>query len=628
MKKIIYLVLKIIVVIIFSSSVYSQTETNSSGNWSDPSIWTSGVPNRNVDAVVKHNVSIDVNSEVKNLQINSGSVNNSLNIFSIWGSLSVYSPSSYNETNIAITELRGESTTISGKVYFNRLRLFKNSNSFEVLSNDSLFVKSYLNLLRGTLNVGSKAITLIANSTQEANIGYSVAGSKLLGSIIWQKYLNRCNGYSIYSTPFLATLKEIASSSDGRMIYTGFAGGVDYPNYDWSNTYFYDEALEHVVPSSTDDLVTRGTGFYYWNSDVVSTSATGTSIPQQWLIKLNQKDFNAGSFEFNIDYSSTSPYPGSNLIGNPFPGILNWNNNKWIKENMFDAIYFYNNCLDDFSSYVNGSGTNGADQWIPAGQGFFVEASGPNPKLTCSTEILTLGTAPSKPLKSGQFNEEDLFEESYPYILFSLNESETVIRFSSDATLGFDNGKDAKKFTAPTFVNSSSSSLRTVLNGVNYSINAMPFEELIIPLDVKGEGELVFSGAQDFANLYIYLEDLVTGDIVDLKTNNSYFFKNIKSGFIHRFNILTRFKPLSLSYTNQNSISVYPNPFLDKLIINSSISFNRISIYNLLGDLVFSGSYNSDFNNSINTSDLSIGTYIIKVFNSDIEVGSFLTFKQ
>jgi hypothetical protein len=606
------------------SGLFSQTETIADGNWSNPAIWSAGVPSRTIDAVVNNNVTLDVNSEVRTLTINSpGSLTNSSRDLLIWGNLSVDDPSAFIESATGKTEIRGGNSTISGKIVFNRLRIYKDKNNQTTTTNDSLFVKAYFYLFRGTLNVGSDAVILMADATQEANMGYSLSGN-LVGDLVWQKFINRCNEWSTYSVPVSASLEQIAENSDGRMVYSGFPGGLDYPNYTFINTYFFNEASGYQEPSSTSDIASRGQGFWYWNSDEVSGGSTQESIPQQWLIQLTQNGFNSGSFNFDVSFSSD----GFNLVGNPFPGVLNWNNSGWTKTNIENALYYYNTCTQSYASYVNGVGTNGADQWIPAGQGFFIQATASNPVLTTNTSILSLGTLPAKPLKSGGYEDVDDEEETYPFMLLSFNGDETVVRFTENASVDFDNGKDARKILTPSYV-PDNSSIRTVLNGVNYSINAVPVEDLIIPLDVKGQGELTFTGANQFSDIDIYLEDRLTGELIDMKANQSYVFDNSATGYTHRFNIITKKSVLSTSTLNEQRLSVYPNPYSDVVtIMTNGQAFDKVEVYNILGELVMSETNTGLTSRQINVSKLNTGTYIIKVYNQNNEVGTFLTQKQ
>ena len=606
------------------SGVFAQTTTIANGNWSNPAIWSAGVPTRTVDAVITHSVTIDVNAEVRALTINSpGSMTNTNRDLMVFGNLTAFNISAYNSSGTARTVIRGgTNSTINGKLRFNRLRIYKDKNNLTVTANDTILISRYFYLFRGTLNVGSAAVILEASATNEANMGYSLTGN-LIGTLVYQKYIDRCNEWSTYTTPIAGSFEQLAANSEGRMIYTGFPGGVDYPNYTFINTYYYDEANGYQEPTSTTNTVNRGQGFWYWNSNEVSNADNqNESIPQQWLIQLTQNGFNTGNVNIDVSFSGD----GFNLVGNPFPGVLNWNHSSWTKTNIENAIYYWNTCTQSYASYVNGSGTNGADQWIPAGQGFFVQATASNPVFSANTAALSLGTLDAKPLKNGGQKESDDEEENYSYITLTLNGDETIVRFTENASTDFDNGKDARKILAPAFVQDLSS-LRTVMNGVSYSVNALPIEDLIIPLDVKGQGELTFTGANDFADIDIYLEDRLTGELIDMKANQSYVFDNSQTGFTHRFNIITKSKLLSASSLNEVKLSVYPNPFSDEVSIMSGIAFDRVDIYNMLGALVISQANTSSLNNKVDVSTLNSGMYVIKVYNNNEELGTFLTKK-
>jgi len=92
----------------------------------------------------------------------------------------------------------------------------------------------------------------------------------------------------------------------------------------------------------------------------------------------------------------------------------------------------------------------------------------------------------------------------------------------------------------------------------------------------------------------------LTGELIfDMKVNNTD--KSVTFG------------TTEISETNTKSISVYPNPAIDKIQITSSVSLDNstIEIYTILGKLVNSISANN--NNEINISDLPNGIYIIKI---------------
>ncbi len=64
---------------------------------------------------------------------------------------------------------------------------------------------------------------------------------------------------------------------------------------------------------------------------------------------------------------------GWNLIGNPYPSAINWDAaSGWNKNNVANSVYVWNN--NQYATYINGLGANGGSEFIPMGQGFFVQA--------------------------------------------------------------------------------------------------------------------------------------------------------------------------------------------------------------------------------------------------------------
>jgi hypothetical protein len=71
--------------------------------------------------------------------------------------------------------------------------------------------------------------------------------------------------------------------------------------------------------------------------------------------------------------------------------------------------------------------------------------------------------------------------------------------------------------------------------------------------------------------------------------------------------------PLSSSSFETNNIFIYPNPVKDYLSINSDIEIDSVEIYNLSGQLISKNSISKN----IQTTNLSFGVYIVKVFSLD-----------
>lgn len=70
-----------------------------------------------------------------------------------------------------------------------------------------------------------------------------------------------------------------------------------------------------------------------------------------------------------------------------------------------------------------------------------------------------------------------------------------------------------------------------------------------------------------------------------------------------------------------NNLRVYPNPARETVSINSTVSMNKVELYNTLGQLVYSENVNS---NSVNlpVSNLNNGTYIVKAYADGVVVNT------
>lgn len=599
---------------LMAAIVVAQTTTTVvDGVWSNPLVWDNGVPDQNTNANVLHNLTLDANGSVLTLTVGTptGVLTNSSRNLEIYGDFNVTTSADYLESGNGKTKKRGAGT-FNGDIYFEELQLLASSNTVAV--NDTVFIKNFLKLASGTLDVSGGGLVFLDNALGHGNLGYSKGGS-LVGDYVWQLNIDRCNEWSSYSAPVNTTLEGLASNAIGQKIYTGFTGS-DHPTFNFVNTYFYDEVSGYTVPTSKSNALNRGQGYWYWNSDEVYLSEE-TSIPQQWTVELVGTTSLSGTFDYGVTFGNTN----FNLIGNPYPGVLDWNSKYWTKTNVNDAVYYWNTCTQSYSSYVGGVGSNGGERYIVAGQGFFVETNAASPELTSTQKILS--NVDNRVVKS-------IDEEIPDFITITLNNDQTVLTFDEGATNGFDGFFDAKKLIAPVFVNDLSS-IKTVYNGVNYSVNTLPFESTVVPLDVKGEGEITFTGANLFADIEIYLEDKLTGDVVDMKLMQSYNFSNEEKDFTDRFNIIINKKsPLSKSETIESSsseFSVYPNPVNDKLNILSKKNFDRVEVYTTLGKLVMSKFVTSN-RSVLDMNTLNSGVYFVKIFNGTKEIGVVMTQKM
>ena len=69
---------------------------------------------------------------------------------------------------------------------------------------------------------------------------------------------------------------------------------------------------------------------------------------------------------------------------------------------------------------------------------------------------------------------------------------------------------------------------------------------------------------------------------------------------------------------NEAAFNIYPNPAVDRVVIETEATIEAVTIYTLTGVMVYS---EVDFNNNtINVSDFASGVYVMKVRTENGEV--------
>ena len=440
-----------LLVVLFLGPSLSQTTrvTTQSGFWSNPSTWDTGVPQSGDNIVVNHTLEVDVKDTVTNILIN-------------------------------------DVTTLY----------------------DTLFIKGILNV---EANLTNGVVYFINNEVDKGRLGQTSSG-ELLSEVVWQKWLERCDGWAMYGGPF-----EVAISEYG-FFHTGVPGS-SFPSF-WTNTYLYDETTPDVdreigwtVPSSVNDILPRGQAIYFFDSST-------TTLTEKSVIGLNGFCDLTEIFNFRPNYTGAnfSNENGWNFFSNPYLGAINWDNLGWFKKSIEDGIWVLDNCTNLYSSYVNGVGVNGGSPLIAPGQGFWVKGVKNNPRLESDRRVIVDDLVEIKSTNQNQI------------VRLCLNDDEIALVLNPNATPLNDTLYDASKFFT------SNSTIYSELDEM-YSINA--FDSIGgVPIWVKGEGTLEINLAEYDTTVNLILEDIITGDLIPLTTSTDYYFMNTFIGFTHRFNIL------------------------------------------------------------------------------------------
>lgn len=222
---------------------------------------------------------------------------------------------------------------------------------------------------------------------------------------------------------------------------------------------------------------------------------------------------------------------GWNLLGNPYPSAIDWDLLAKSSD-VYGSVYVLRGSDNTYVSY-NGSTGDLINGEIPINNGFFVKAGSTGQSITVE---------PSNQVHGSGFLKKDnlLLPDNTLCIAISHENlvNNTYIQFRDDASFSFDQSMDAYKLLG----SSRGPQLFTTLAEIDYSINSIPFPEgdfkLPLGFTTESEGEYTISseGLSTISKVgfEIYLEDIATGQLINLGTEN-YTFEAETEGNRDRF---------------------------------------------------------------------------------------------
>jgi len=404
---------------------------------------------------------------------------------------------------------------------------------------------------------------------------------------------------------------------------------ASYTNWDlFTNVWTYAHNGNGNVPAD----LSVGKGYAALDNGYKTVTFNGT---------LNNGDLNI-PVTYTENDGNSGYFDGWNLIGNPFPSPIDWDNANWNKTNIDNTLYFYeedrNTGLKRYWYYNGVSGTTGTEtdlagislnsasatpNIIPAMQGFFVKAKAngnvliPNASRTHSNQIFWKKKAEPNNLLRLKIEGNKLSDE-------------TIVRFIADATPAHDSRYDAYKMQSQ---GDKLPHIFSLAGNIPLAINTLPeiTAKTIVPLGfackVSGEytisaQELLFDLEQD-----VYLidkkEKLSDGNFkrIDLRQTPAYTFRfggGIENNRfeLHFGNTTTSIESrienaFATIYSAQNQLFVR--------IDDSNFKHGMLSVYNLLGErlmqqqILDAGLHTIEMN-------LQSGIYIVKLESENLIV--------
>ncbi|MBI5217550.1 MAG: immunoglobulin domain-containing protein [Bacteroidia bacterium] len=277
-----------------------------------------------------------------------------------------------------------------------------------------------------------------------------------------------------------------------------------------------------------DNPTTNGRKYYleteavnYWQPSANPSLHTGNmNVGQGYYIYYGSNKYERYSGTFNNANASPAITYGVrnwNLVGNPFPCAISWATVYASTANVDGSIQIRNGTSWTVISQLDGS------PYVQPGQGFFVKASAGSPTIT-------IGTSARLHNASGTF-----LKTTSPYTYLTLKVSSgslnsiTRFFFLNDATNDFDHPYDADKLwddnpNVPELFSISAQSDTLALNALPIITN-----DLVIPLGINASLPGAYTlNAEEILNfdstIEIYLEDVITSTITNLRTTPDYTF--------------------------------------------------------------------------------------------------------
>jgi len=373
----------------------------------------------------------------------------------------------------------------------------------------------------------------------------------------------------------------------------------------------YDEPTDTwnylVLPVTIPMPVTKG--YYAWADDDMTGT---TTVSYTGNLNLGN-DFPISS----LSYTPASPAVGWNVIGNPYPAPLQWNN-SWTKSNVSDWACIKNNDHEECYNAATSTGWPNAgdmaDGIIPSTQGFWVRATAAGASLTI-------------PQSERMFSDQDFYKDAAATINESLrlrvdgnNDFDVcLIQFIPGSTAGYDASYDLEKRwgddVAPQLY---------AITGDDeyYSVNALPeiTENMIIPLgfQVGFEAEYVITPAEfsNFKNgMTVILEDIQTNTFTELTLNSTYSFSASPLDENHRFNLHFKTSSFGTVENPELGIHVYSS---EKIVYVQTPEYTiaDVAIYDMMGREVAREKTHGDIISKIKLNS-ETGYYLVKVQTND-----------
>ena len=482
------------------------------------------------------------------------------------------------------------------------------ANGTLTISGGPVNIYNLLTITQGNLAIGSSpaSLTLKSTATQTASVAAIPSGSTITGTVNVERYItggsgfrgyrllsspvytNTVNGNNVYSINYLLNSTFLTGTDGTAGGFSKVGNPTLYlfrenmtPAYTtFTNSDFRGIKNISASPNYTIDIdggpynipVGNGYLFFFRGDKTTSNPYSPATIPiASTLIAsgtLNQgtilvKDwFTPSAATLSYTPSSPASLRGYNLIGNPYPSNIDWD--QFSSTVSTSPIYGPNvsktiamlNPNGTYAFYQAGSGgvgaTNGATHIIPSGAGFFVMAGNASASLTITEAAKTTTQVTGNNLFMG-IPADHVANIQYLRLQMALDtyyNEDILIRFSKGVNASFDFNEDAiymSGFGKVSLFSLTSDHISTAIN-----LQPLPKSSETIGLGVNATADGIYKlkmkelvGVPQLFD--IWLIDNYKNDSLDMRHNTTYAFNIYKADTNsygkNRFRIVIRQNP-------------------------------------------------------------------------------------
>ena len=460
-------------------------------------------------------------------------------------------------------------TSIPGYTHFQNLSIGANGATVSGTAE----VQRVLTLTGNLDLTTATSFTLLSNTGGTATVvpkGGVATGTAIVQRDIESPYLG--TGYRHYSSPITGNkLSDLNTSTFTPTYNTAYnTSAAPRSIQPFPTIYGYNQAQYESSPAA-DGTTDFNKGFYSpAGGDVAWQPGIGYTVN---LSGSELEDFRGtlttGPHTTPPQGRSDRPNAGWQLLGNPYPSILDWNAVASTGlTNLDNAVYVYaatGPYVGTYTSYINGASTNGGSRYIAVAHGFFVRttAGGGSGYISFQDGQRATSYQPTVFQRSAA--------STRPQLLLELTDGthacQAAVYFEQGATANFDSRADA--YAMP-FMNGLALATPTADAAFDLSINGLPAlsgATVRVPLraaaTTAGTYTLQVAELAGLPTGYrALLHDATLGTDTDLSLNSSVQLSLVPSYAPARYSLVfsTNSALATLPASLASQITVFPNP--------------------------------------------------------------------